>query len=234
MGILGKFSVIVRSKLNSVLNRAEDPTEQLDYSYEKLQDELQEVQSSITDVTTQKKRLESQRDSLMDDIEVHNKQSRSAVKNDREDLARKQLEKKNQKLEQVEKLEADIDRLEDMEQSLLNKKSTLRERIDEFKTEKEMLKARQTAAEAQVDVQETLSGVGENSVGTTIEEMRDEIESMEARSEALDELEESDTFDSGFTESSLDKELAKVTVDDGVEEELEQLKNMKSSEGSSE
>ena len=61
MGILSRTSYVIRSKLNSFLNRAEDPSETLDYSYEKMRDELQDVKKGIADLTTQKKRLEIQR-----------------------------------------------------------------------------------------------------------------------------------------------------------------------------
>ncbi len=61
MGILSRTSYVIRSKINSILNRAEDPTETLDYSYEQMRDQLQEVKRGIADLTTQKKRLEMQK-----------------------------------------------------------------------------------------------------------------------------------------------------------------------------
>ena len=61
MGILSRASYVIRSKINAVLNRAEDPSETLDYSYERLRDELQDVKKGIADLTTQKKRLEIQK-----------------------------------------------------------------------------------------------------------------------------------------------------------------------------
>jgi len=60
MGILSRASYVIRSKLNALLNRTEDPTESLDYSYEQMRDELQDVKQGIADLTTQKKRLEIQ------------------------------------------------------------------------------------------------------------------------------------------------------------------------------
>jgi len=61
MGILSRASYVIRSRLNSVLDSAEDPSEQLDYSYEQLRDQLQDVKGGIADLTTQKKRLEIQK-----------------------------------------------------------------------------------------------------------------------------------------------------------------------------
>jgi len=97
MGILPRTSYVIRSKINAVLNRAEDPNETLDYSYEQLRDELQDVKQGIADLTTQKKRLEIQKRRLEENVEKHNDQARQAVEQDREDLARRALEKKNRR-----------------------------------------------------------------------------------------------------------------------------------------
>src|SRR6056297_1201845 len=108
MGILSRASYIIRSKVNAVLNRSEDPTQTLDYSYEQLRDELQDVKQGIADLTTQKKRLEIQRRRLEQNVEKHNEQAREAVRQDRDDLARRALEKKKQKMRQIEALETQI------------------------------------------------------------------------------------------------------------------------------
>jgi len=97
MGILPRTSYVIRSKINAVLNRAEDPNETLDYSYEQLRDELQDVKQGIADLTTLKKRLEIQKRRLEENVEKHNDQARQAVEQDREDLARRALEKKNRR-----------------------------------------------------------------------------------------------------------------------------------------
>src|SRR6056297_2821356 len=108
MGILSRASYVIRSKVNSLLNRAEDPTETLDYSYEQMRDELQDVKQGIADLTTQKKRLEMQKQRLEENVEKHNDQARQAVDQDREDLARRALEKKKAKMQQIEQLEGQI------------------------------------------------------------------------------------------------------------------------------
>jgi phage shock protein A len=148
MGILSRASYVVRSKINTLLNRAEDPSETLDYSYEQMRDELQEVKQGIADLTTQKKRLEMQKRNLEDNVEKHNEQAREAVEQDREDLARKALEKKKSKMSQIEELDGQIQELQNTQDQLVEKKNKLQSRIEEFKTKKETMKARYEAAEA--------------------------------------------------------------------------------------
>src|SRR6056297_788857 len=135
MGILSRASYVIRSKFNALLNRAEDPTQTLDYSYEQLRDELQDVKQGVADLTTQKKRLEIQKRRLDQNVEKHNEQARQAVKQDRDDLARRALEKKKQKMNQIEDLETQIAQLQNTQDDLVEKKDTLQRRIEEFRTE---------------------------------------------------------------------------------------------------
>ncbi|MFW6046168.1 MAG: PspA/IM30 family protein, partial [Natronomonas sp.] len=134
MGILSRASYVIRSKLNALLNRAEDPTETLDYSYERLRDELQDVKKGIADLTTQKKRLEIQKRRLEENVEKHNAQARQAVEQDRDDLARQALEKKKKKMRQIEEREAQIADLQSTQDDLVDKKNGLQSRIEEFRT----------------------------------------------------------------------------------------------------
>jgi phage shock protein A len=228
MGILSRASYVVRSKVNSLLNRAEDPSETLDYSYEQMRDELQEVKQGIADLTTQKKRLEIQKRDLEDDIEKHNEQAREAVQQDREDLARKALEKKKSKMSQLEDLEGQIQDLQNTQDQLVEKKSQLQNRIEEFKTKKETMKARYDAAEASNRVSEAMSGVGDEmeDVGRAIERAEERTEEMEARSEAMDELQASGTFDDALSDGDeIDQELQQGRSDREVESELETLRS---------
>ena len=60
MGMWQRFTMIFKSKANKALDRAEDPRETLDYSYEKQLDLLQKVRRGVADVATSRKRLELQ------------------------------------------------------------------------------------------------------------------------------------------------------------------------------
>ncbi len=228
MGILSRASYVVRSKINTLLNRAEDPSETLDYSYEQMRDELQEVKQGIADLTTQKKRLEMQKRNLEDNVEKHNEQAREAVEQDREDLARKALEKKKSKMSQIEELDGQIQELQNTQDQLVEKKNKLQSRIEEFKTKKETMKARYEAAEASNRVTEAMSGVGDemNDVGRAIDRAEERTEEMEARSEAMDELQATGTFDDALSDGDeIDQELQQGRADREVETELETLKS---------
>ena len=227
MGILSRASYIVRSKVNGLLNRAEDPSETLDYSYEQLRDELQEVKQGIADLTTQKKRLEIQQRRLEENVEKHNEQAREAVRQDREDLARRALEKKKQKMNEIEELESQIQSLQSQQDNLVGKKDDLQSRIEQFRTKKETMKARYKAAEASSRVSEAMTGAGDEmeDVGRAIDRAEERTEKMEARAAAMDELQESGTFDDALSDKdNIDRELEELSTDSEVDAELDTLK----------
>src|SRR5207248_430884 len=63
-GLLSRTALIIKAKYSKLLNRAENPTETLDYSYEQMLEQLQNVKRGVADVVTAKKRLEPQQQKL--------------------------------------------------------------------------------------------------------------------------------------------------------------------------
>ncbi|MFB6120275.1 MAG: PspA/IM30 family protein [Halobacteriaceae archaeon] len=227
MGLLARLSYAVRAKMNAAVSRAEDPSETLDYSYERLRDQLQDVKRGIADLTTQQKRLEMRRRRLADNVEKHDEQAREAVRQDRDDLARRALEKKERKEDQIEDLDAQIDDVAETKQDLVAKKEDLERRIREFRTRKETMKARYEAAEASARVSEAVTGAGEefDDVTRAVERATEQTAEMEARAAALDDLESAGVFESTLGEASpIDEELADERSSAGVEAELEAIK----------
>ena len=89
------MSTVVRAKMNTMMDRVEDPNETLDYSYQKQIELLQNVKRGVTEVATSKKRLELQKAKISQKMDQLDGQAREAIKSDREDLARQALERKS-------------------------------------------------------------------------------------------------------------------------------------------
>src|ERR687891_1235561 len=94
-GLMQRMALVVKAKLSKLLDRAEDPTETLDYSYEQQLRLLQDVKRGVADVVTAKKRLELQTTKLEQDLVKLEEQARQALASGREDLARRALERKS-------------------------------------------------------------------------------------------------------------------------------------------
>lgn len=221
MGLLSRLSFVVQSKINALLNRAEDPNESLDYAEEQMRDQINDLETALSDLATEKQQLVNQRDSLEEEVEEENANAREAVEQDNEDLARKFLTRKKEKMAKVEDLNETIQNLDSKQESIEETLDELRKRREQFSSEKDMLKARNTAAETEVKVNEIMSGVGDNSIQDRIADMEDSIDEKEARSEALDELSDEGVLGDN---DSIDEELADARIDSEVETELETLK----------
>src|SRR2546423_14256584 len=87
-GLMQRANLIAKAKISKLLNRAENPTETLDYSYEQQLQLLQNVKRGVADVVTAKKRLEMQTQQLEQSVVKLETQARQALGAGREDLAR--------------------------------------------------------------------------------------------------------------------------------------------------
>jgi phage shock protein A len=227
MGLMSRTSNVVRAWISKLLDRAEDPSVTLDYSYERQREMLQKVKKGIADVVTAKKRLQLQTQKLEVELPKLDEQARQALAAGREDLARAALERKTFAQQQLQGLDQQIDGLEQQQEKLAASEKRLAAKVEAFRTEKETVKAQYSAAEAQVKIGEAATGIGEEmaDTGLAIERARDKTEQMQARAAAVDELVESGTLeDYTSTGTPLDRELAQIAATHQVDEELAKLK----------
>jgi phage shock protein A len=227
-GMMNRASTIVKAKINKLLNRAEDPGETLDYSYEKQLELLQNVKRGVADVVTSKKRLEMQTATLEQSVVKLDGQARTALQAGREDLAKEALQRKAVAQEQLQGLDQQVKGLEAQQEKLVTSEKQLSARIEAFRSQKEVIKAQYSAAEAQVRIGEAATGIGEQmaDTGLAIQRAKDKTEQMQARASAVDELVESgalEDFTSGG-ETDLDRELRQLTTTTKVDDELAKMK----------
>src|SRR5262245_15106019 len=226
-GLMARTMNIIKSKWSALLNRAENPSQTLDYSYEKQLESLQNVKRGIADVVTAKKRLELQTQQLEQNVVKLDTQARQAVAANREDLARAALERKSGMQQQLQQLDVQVKQLDDQQQKLVANEQALSAKIEQFRSQKEVIKAQYSAAEAQVRIGEAATGIGKEmeDTGMAIQRAKDKTEQMQARASAMDELIESgDLQELGSDQTQLDRELAQVASQQQVDLELEKLK----------
>src|SRR6266540_884432 len=185
MSILKRMSTIFRAKANKALDKAEDPRETLDYSYQKQLELLQKVRRGVADVATSRKRVELQAQS----DKLHG-QAQKALSMGREDLAREALTRRSGLAQQLEGLQAQHAQLQGEEEKLTLASQRLQAKVESFRTRKETIKATYTAAEAQTRINEAFSGISEemSDVGLAVQRAEDKTAQMQARAGAIDEL----------------------------------------------
>jgi phage shock protein A len=225
-GLMSRMSTVVKAWISRLLDRAEDPSVTLDYSYEQQREQLQRVKKGIAEVVTAKKRLELQTQKLETELPKLDQQARQALGAGREDLARQALERKAFAQQQLQGLDQQISGLEEQQEKLVVGEKRLAAKVEAFRTQKETIKAQYSAAEAQVRISEAASGIGEEmaDTGLAIERARDKTEQMQARASAVDELVEAGTLEDYTGGSELDRELAQIATGSQVDDELARLK----------
>jgi phage shock protein A len=226
-GLMSRASTVVKAKLSKLLDRAEDPGETLDYSYEQQLQLLQNVKRGIADVVTAKKRLQLQTEQLEKSLVKLDTQARQALGAGREDLARAALERKSAAQQQLQGLDSQVQQLESQQEKLISSEKQLSAKIEAFRSQKEVIKAQYSAAEAQVRIGEAATGIGEQmaDTGLAIQRAKDKTEQMQARAGAVEELVAAGTLED-FTSSGdqLDRELAQLSSSAQVDSELEKMK----------
>jgi phage shock protein A len=229
-GLSGRMSTVVKAKISKLLDRAEDPAETLDYSYQKQIELLQNVKKVIADVVTSKKRLQLQEEKLRQQVVKLDTQARQALSAGQEDLARTALERKNVIQTELQSLDAQVAQLEQQQQQMTDSEQKLRAKIEQFRSKKEVIKAQYSAAEAQVKISEAATGVGEEmaDVGLAMQRALDKTENMRARADAVQELEATGTFDDLTSldsgQDDIDRQLAQLSSSSEVDSELAKMK----------
>jgi phage shock protein A len=224
------MSTVIKAKISRLLDRAEDPGETLDYGYQKQVESLQNVKKGIADVVTSKKRLQMQSQKYEQQIVKLDTQARQALSQGREDLARTALERKALIQGELQSLDTQVKDLETQQEQLTENEKKLRAKVEAFRTKKEVIKAQYSAAEAQVQISEAAHGVGEQmaDVGMAIQRAQDKTEQMQARANAVEELEAAGTFEDltalGDGQDDIDRELAQLGTGAQVDDELAKMK----------
>jgi phage shock protein A len=226
-GLMGRTSTIIKAKFSKLLDRAENPAETLDYSYEEQLRQLQNVKRGIADVATAKKRLELQYNSMQQQANKLDGQAKDALKVNREDLAREALTRKAAIQAQLEGIMEQGQQLEAQQTKLVEGEKTLAARVESFRTQKEVIKAQYSAAEAQVKIGEAATGISSSmsDVGAAVERAKDKTLQMQARADAVAELTEAGTLqDLTSTGDDIDRQLSQIQQSGQVDDELAKLK----------
>jgi phage shock protein A len=230
MGLMNRISTVISQKVNTLLDRFENPQEALDYSYVKQQEMLNKLRRSLAEIMTSRKRLEMQKTRLMDNIRLLDEQARRSLEAGREDLARLALERKNANLIQMQGLDKQIAEMKEEEEKMKEAEKRMSIKVEEFKGRKEIIKARYSAAEAQVKIKESVTGISEEmtDVGMAMNKAEEKTERMRAKSQALDDMINSGVLtDYTSNKDEIEGELEKISVQNSVDQELAKLKSEK-------
>ena len=180
MSIITQIQMLFKIKTDAALDQLEDPRQTLEYAYNRQQDMLRKVKQGLIEVATSRRQIEFQVKKLRERLPQLDDQAGRALAAGREDLARLALQRKQTCLTELTQLEQQAAETAEEERKLSAAEQQFALRVDAFRTRRDSLAARYTAAEAQVHINESLSGVSNetSSLGNAIERAENKIERM--------------------------------------------------------
>ena len=228
MSLFSRAHAIVAAKADKALDSAENPNEMLDYSYSQLLDQVTRVRQGLVDVAASRKRIELQEQQLQHTADHLGDQAKAALGQGREDLAREALSRKSAAEQQITALEEQHQELAEQEEKLGHALGQLQERVNHFRSQKEVMKAQYTAAQASAAVNATAAGIssGYGDSGEALARAQDKIATMQARAGALDELLQSGVLEDvgGDKDDDIQQELDEAGTAADVDAQLAALK----------
>jgi phage shock protein A len=195
MGIFDRLSQLLRSNINDLISRSEDPEKMLNQILVDMRSQLAKAKQQVAAAIADEKRLRDQADSEYKQAADWEQKAVLAVQQARDDLAKQALVRQSEHLAHGQQLEQtwESHRLET--EKLKASLRDLNDKIEEAKRKKNLLIARQRRAQAQQRIHETMSSMSEKSAFEAFARMEERIETNERQLKASVEIEEEFTGD---------------------------------------
>jgi phage shock protein A len=195
MGLFDRLSTLIRSNINDLISRAENPEKMLNQLIDDMRGQLAKAKQQVASAIADEKRLRDQADAEYKQAQDWERRAVLAVQEGRDDLAKQALVRQAEHVNHGQQLEQtwEAHRLET--EKLKNSLRDLNDKIEEAKRKKNLLIARQRRAQAQQRIAETMSSLSEKSAFEAFNRMEERIEQNERQLKASAEIDEEITGD---------------------------------------
>jgi len=221
MGIFDRFSSLLKSNINDLISRAEDPEKMLTQILADMRGQLVKAKQQVASAIADEKRLRDQADAEYKQAQDWERRAMLAVQEGRDDMAKQALVRQGEHMSHGQQLEQTWEQHRLETEKLKNSLRDLNDKIEEAKRKKNLLIARQRRAQAQQRIAETMSSLSEKSAFEAFARMEERIETNERQIRAHAEIEEEFTGDRLQQDF---KQLEKGAVASSVDNQLLALK----------
>ena len=189
MGILTRILNLFRATTSDLLDKAEDPEKMIKQMISDLEAQKKKAKEQMTEALALQKRLERDTEKEHQEAEKWEQKAILAVQNEKDDLAKEALTRKNEHLRRALDFEKQLEMHQNNADSLKESYQTMEDKIDEIKRKQGLLSVKQKQAEAQEKIYKTIEGLGDTSgIMDTIERAEEKVENLQARAEAYQEI----------------------------------------------
>jgi len=190
MGLFDRLSTLLRSNINDLISRAENPEKMLNQLIVDMKTQLGKAKQQVASAIADEKKLQADAEALRKQAEDWERRAMLAVQEGRDDLAKQALTRYNESLQGAQQLHETWVKHRAETENLKGSLRQLNDRIEEAKRKKNILLARAKRAEAQQRIQETMSGMSDKGAFESFERMAEKIENQERKALAAAELQE--------------------------------------------
>ena len=195
MGLFDRLATLLKSNINDLISKAENPEKMLDQIVADMRSQLARAKQQVAAAIADEKRLKDQAEAEYKNAADWENKAMLAVKEGRDDLAKQALVRHSEHVEHANALETTWQAHQAETQKLKNSLVDLNDKIEEAKRKKNLLLARQRRAQAQQKISQTMSSMSEKSAFEAFARMEEKITSNERMIKASNEIEEEFTGD---------------------------------------
>ena len=218
MGIFSRLGQLIKSNINDLISRSEDPEKMLNQVIIEMNNQLVEARKQVAVSIADEKRLRKQWEAELNLARDWKKKAMMAVRAGDDALAKEALQRKKEHEDLSEQFQKQWESQKNGVEQLKGALRTLNSKIEEAKRKKGLLIAKKKRAEAQKTIQDTMTGLNEAAAFETFERMERKIEQLEAEAEAQTELAGQMTGD------TLAQKFDQLQAASGVDMDLLELK----------
>lgn len=190
MGLFDRFRRVVKSNINDMISKAENPEKMLNQLISDMNQQLIESKKSVASAIADEKKLERQVNENRNQASEWERKAMMALKAGKEDLAREALTRKQEYEQYAGQLEEQLQGQQESVEKLKESLRGLQQKIEEAQRKKNLLIARSRRADAQKKIQQTVSGMSDNSAFEVFDRMSKQVDQIEAEVEASGEIED--------------------------------------------
>jgi len=195
MGIFERLSRLVRSNINDLIARAENPEKMLTQVIEDMRQQLAQAKQQVAGAIADERKLRAQLEEERGRAGEWENRARIAVREGRDDLAKQALLRSREHGQHADELERQWNQHREETGRLKDSLRQLNSKIEEAKRKKNLLVAKQKRAQAQRKIQDSISGLQDRSAFQAFDRMEERIEARERKALAASEVDEELTGD---------------------------------------
>jgi len=214
MGVFSRFSDIVNSNLNAMLDKAENPERMLALMIEEMEQTLVDVRSMSAKTIADKKELSRRIKDIQNIIETWQQKAELALSKGREDLAKAALAERNEQQKNLTSMQEELHRVEAELNKLTTDISQLQDKLSDAKARRKGILARRQSAEVRLNLRKQTAQYNIDEAVSRFEQFEQKLDRIEAEIESYDMV----------SSKSLSQQIDELAANESLNDELEALK----------